>query len=466
MADFQLTPSVTVTESFSDNVDQNPDSTAESAFTTDVTTSLNLRWQSARVTAAADSASTFRYQTAGDDKGLQVLPTLSGLGTFEISRDLFFIDTNASVSQELINTRNNNTEANRNTVQDYSASPYLVGHFGGFADGELRYTLNQVLASNSDGTSTTPSGSDSSLSDAMTHTARARLSSGTDFTQLSWTINTEASKSDRTNDDNVTRHDSALNLEYAVARWLSILGSGGYQHFDDGDPTNDIDAPTWNAGVRLRPGPRTNIEATYGVRDDETSLAASLSYRLSARTTFTASYDERLQTGQDRIARDLSFVTVDPATGALIDSRTGLPFDPNTATTSLVNDTERTKTLRLALVGTRGRNSFQVEAVADMSKQQGGSPTNRDDKGYEISGSWQRRLSTQSDFQLFSSYQRDEFDPEGRTDNEYQVGGVFNYVVYTNVDAFASYTFTTQTSTSPTEEFTENLVTVGLHMSF
>ncbi|RMD62718.1 MAG: TIGR03016 family PEP-CTERM system-associated outer membrane protein [Alphaproteobacteria bacterium] len=464
----RITPSLAVSGSVSDNVDQAPDGQEDAAFLSDVTPGVDVRWQSARITAALDAQATVRHQTGGDDKGFRLLPEVSGFATGEISQELLFVDVAASISREIIDTRNNSAESNRDTVQNYRVSPYLVGHLGDFADTELRYSLSQVI-SGSDRNDTPSSGisdNNDSLSDSTTHEVSLEVTGGTSFARLGWSLSASASESDRSDANDVSRRDVALEIEYALMRSFSLIGSAGFQHFDDGNPANDIDSPTWEGGFRWRPGPRTDLRATYGKRDDEQSLDATLSYRFSPLTRLTASYSERIETGQEQLLSDLQFIVTDPNTGQLIDSRTGLPFDPNTSATSLQDETQRVKTFRLALTGTRGRNTFQIEGSVEMSDELGNDLVAREENAYRIEGNWQRKLNPRTELGLNTSFERSTFDPEDRTDTQYELGGSLNYAVYTNISTFAAYTFTRQTSDVDSQEFTENLITVGLRMTF
>ena len=127
-------------------------------------------------------------------------------------------------------------------MQVYRLSPVLRNRFGGFAVSELRYSLGQMLV-NSD-----------NVSDATAHVGQASLASGTDFDRLRWLLNGRISETIRSGDSNVSRDDIDLETEYAIARWLSAIASGGYQTFDDGDPDTKFDSPTYRGGFRWRPG--------------------------------------------------------------------------------------------------------------------------------------------------------------------------------------------------------------------
>src|SRR3546814_12693908 len=69
------------------------------------------------------------------------------------------------------------------------------------------------------------------------------------------------------------------------------------------------------------------LEASYGRRQDDENLDASLYYRLGPKTTLTASYREALETSQQRAISNLGNLIIDPDTGELIDEDTSQPFD-------------------------------------------------------------------------------------------------------------------------------------------
>src|SRR3546814_5362030 len=79
------------------------------------------------------------------------------------------------------------------------------------------------------------------------------------------------------------------------------------------------------AGLRLKPGPRLTMEATYGQRFEEQNIGAKVDYQITSRTTFNASYSQEPTTQQQLLLNDLSFIGLDE-NGNLIDTSTGLPL--------------------------------------------------------------------------------------------------------------------------------------------
>ncbi len=451
--EFTINSGVTVSETYSDNIDLNPEGLEDDALVTEVTPRIEIRSTGPRFNGALDASTVLAYQTDGDDQGLNARPTITGFGTFEISKNLFFFDTSASVSQELLDTSEADTDANRTTTASYLLSPYLVNRFGGFAESETRYTFSQVYADDD---------ADQEFSDDTTHAGRFTLSSGRDFSRLRWRFLALASYTDRSDDSDIDRINVDQEFEYGVTRTFSVIGAGGYENFDDGDPENDIDGPTWRAGFRLR-SPRGDLEATYGRRDDDESLAADLRYRVGAWTTLNAGYAETLETGQERVVRNLALVAEDPDTGILIDTRTGLPFEVNPNTTSLTNQTTRTKRFTAGLTFNREQNTIGISGSIEDQQDQS---SNDDEDHKVIAAFWQRRLNRRTTARLSGSYEDSSFDDEDRDDDEYIASALLSHDIRTNVAIFGTYTYRYKDSTDPAEEYEENRVTVGLSISF
>jgi uncharacterized protein (PEP-CTERM system associated) len=408
------------------------------------------------VTATYDAFPVLRHQTAGEDEGLSVAGGLAGRSTVEVAEDLFFVDSQSSISQQVLSSRAAGSTANEETVQVHRISPYLRSRFGGFADGEARYRLSQVSISGQE-----EAGADAT-SDSTTHSLSLSLDSGKEFSRLRWSLNAFASEESRSDDDDVSRRETNFRVEYAFDRSIAAIASAGYQSFDDGDPANEIEEPTWRVGFRWRPGPRTELEATYGERDDDQSANVRFRYKIGPRTSITASYAEVLEKSQERLVRNVSFIELDPETDQFIDPQTGLPFDPNQSPFDIDDETTRIKTFRLGLNGTRGRNTFGFNTVIQAEETE---PGGEQEDIINFGARFSRRLNPHLTGNLFAGYERSEFD-DGQKDDEYTVTGGLNYELYANVRAALRYEFRLQDSTVEASEFTENRVTVSLRITF
>ena len=451
-----IVPSLELREIFSDNIDQAPDGLDESALTTEIVPGFTLRSESARATAALDVFPIIRHQTAGEDEGFTLAGDLAGLGTLEVEEDLFFVDAQASISQQVLNNKSSGATSDENPVGVFVVSPYLQNRFGGFAVGEARYRLSQVLIGDQD------DAGPATVSDSTNNEVKLSLVSGADFSRLKWAVNALASYENRSEDDDVERWETGLEAEYAINRSISVLAAAGYQFFDDGEAANDVDDPTWQLGFRWRPGPRTDLRVTYGQLDAERGPRMEFSYKISSRTRITASYSEILEKSQERLVRNVSFIDLDSETDQFLDPQTGLPFESNQSPFDIDNQTSRIKAFRFGLIGARGRNTFSLNGTVQNETTE---PGGLEEDVIGLMGRFARRITPHLTLDLFAGYQQTEFD-DGQEDDEYRVNTGLSYRLYENLRAGVRYGFSLQNSNVDASEFTENRVTVSLQMTF
>jgi uncharacterized protein (PEP-CTERM system associated) len=420
-----IAPSLELRQIYSDNVDQEPDGLDESSLITEIVPGFTLRSESARATAALDVFPIIRYQTAGEDEGFTLAGGLAGLGTVEVEEDLFFIDAEASISQQVLSNKSGSSTADENPVGVFLVSPYLQNRFGGFAVGEARYRLSQVLIGDQE------DAGPFTVSDSTNHSVNLSLDSGADFSRLKWEVTARASYEDRSDDDDVERWETGLLTEYAINRSISVLAGAGYQFFDDGEPANDIDDPAWQIGFHWRPGPRTDLRVTYGQLDAERGPTVDFSYKISSRTSITASYSEILENSQERLARNTSFIDLDSETDQFLDPQTGLPFESNQSPFDINNQTSRIKAFRLGLNGARGRNTFSLNGTVQNETIE---PGGLEEDVIGLMGRFARRITPHLTLDLFAGYEQTEFD-DGQEDDEYSVNTSLSYRLYENVQA-------------------------------
>lgn len=460
--DLEITFSAGVTETFTDNVDLDADGQEQSAILSDFVGNFTVRNTSARVNGGYDGTATLRHQTAGDEKGVSLLPSLRGFGNIEAIEDLFFVDTSSSVSREILSTSDADTEANRETVQSHSFSPYIVNRFDDFASSELRYTYDQTSVSNGGN-----GGGNNDASDTSTHTASWALNSGSDFNRFRWSLNASASESEQSDGNDVSRQTVTFAPEYAVVRGFSVLGSIGHESFEEEqNADDDFSGVTWRAGFRWMPSRRTELSATYGRSDNDNNVEAQFNHSVTARTRISASYNEVLETASERLANNLGSISIDPDTGEIINTNTGLPFDGNVGPTSLVDTATRTKTFQANVSTTRGRDTFNFGTTFRKQKSDNAGATPDGETGLVFTGAWSRRLNPQTNFQLNGSIDNTELDQNSQEDTVYVVGTGLDQNVYSNVNAFVNYTYRMRESTDPNQEYTENNISIGARATF
>jgi uncharacterized protein (PEP-CTERM system associated) len=445
----QLRPWLLIEQEFSDNVDLDPGEDRRSALVTHVAPGVSFRGNTSRFQGGFDGAVRTRYTTAGDDEGFRVDPTFTGEGEVQLVPGYLSLEGQASVSQQVLNNAAAQTAANQETVQVYRVSPVLRHWLGGFAVGELRYTLGQFLVDSDEASNTTA------------HTGQATLASGHDFDRVRWALNNRVSKAIRSGSSNIEQADSLLEAEYGLTRWLSAIVAGGYQRFDAGEAGTDFDSPVYFGGFRWRPGRRTEVALTYGKRDDRFSPAAELRYRITENSRLVASYGEGLSTAQQRLSTNLSSIGIDRDTDQFIDERAGTPFDPRADPFNIDDEIVYIKAARVALGFARGRHAFGVQGYFGREETV---DTGEEEEIYRADATWSRRLSRRLSFTLSGGFELTRF-ATGRDDDEYLVQPGLRYQLSPETALFADYQHRWQNSNDENAEYTENRVAVGVRLS-
>ena len=447
---------VSASETISDNIDQDPDGEREVGFITRAGPGVTVSGNTARVVASLTADLVGVVQNGGDDEGLTLDPTIAGASTTELSPDLLFFDLSASVSRQLLDTRESSSgsgasTSNRDTVAVLTASPYLIHRLGDIANVEWRYRVSPVLVDSDDN------------SDVLSQEGSLTLDSGTEFRRFSWDWFNRVGQEIRQDEDNIVSASTDFGVSVPVGDGFALLGNFGYE-FRDGDEDEDdnFDGITWRAGFSWQPNRDFSLQATYGRTDDDENLNASLSYQVSAKTSINANYTETLESSQQTAISNLAGATIDPDTGEVIDGDTGLGFDGDSDPSNFDDETKRTRTFRLFANHVTGLNTFGLSGTAGSSR--GGS--DGDEDFYNTRASWGRTLTDDLSLNSGAGYERSEFDEDNRTEDTYRANLGLSYSVTSNAQASLNYDFELRDSTESDDSFFENAVTLGIVVSF
>jgi uncharacterized protein (PEP-CTERM system associated) len=448
-AEWKITPTLDLKETYTDNVRLAAPGLEKSDFITQVNPGISLTGTGPRLKLNANYVmQNLVYAEESSPNTMNHM--LNANANAELVDNLFFLDGRAAISQQNISllgpqsTDNVNITGNRTEVQTYSVSPYLRHRLSNYASTEIRYTHNEV--------STGGSGMSNSQADRI----QLSLNSGSAFKTLGWGLNYHNEKTSYGNTAStniIPALDSEVlsgNLSYSVTPKFRLTATGGYEKNNYISTGPKPDGSFWSAGFSWAPSAMTSIDASAGRRffGDTYSLAASHRTRL---TNWSVSYSEDITSTRNQFLipatistaslLDPLFAATNPAWAAadpvlrqqLIDNelrRLGLPTTQAESINYLTNRLFLQKRLQASVAVMGAKNTlvlslFHVTRDAQTSQTLdspllGNSTLALNDNTKQVGGNafWSLRIGPRTSANLNIGYIRNSFPSLDRTDND------------------------------------------------
>lgn len=483
--EWTITPRLSLGETYSDNINlRNEDK--EGDLITEITPGINISGRGARLEAELD------YQMQGllflSNSGAgNIFQQLNANATAEITDNFFFVDARSRMGQSIVDadgtiSRSNfNTAGNQTNFYAYGVSPYIRPHFGGYADGTFRYSLDHVRY-------------DDSVSNSLENRFDANLVSGRKFGPLSWSADYVYDDINRSDASDALYHNADADARYFISSQFSLVAQAGWA--DNDYQTNDEieNGSYWGVGgfwqpsryyslqaltgrnldtvtVGIYPGRRTSLEVTY--RDRKVGLNpgeawfGSFRHR-TRRTTWRASYTEDTVTQQQTQLEEggFTFGAVDPLTGDT--NSNPQPGDlvvlvPTGPITSLTNEVEERKRAS-GSVGVRAGKTSLLFTVFSVNRRFLTSLTEEDTNGY--SASIDRRVAPRTNAILSGSWQHIESDRGNGDSDFWYIDALLRRQISPKLEAIAGYSFTRQDSERVRNSYDENRIEVRITAFF
>jgi uncharacterized protein (PEP-CTERM system associated) len=291
-ADWKFTPSIGLTETWTDNVNLQSDALARGQFVTESTPGFTLATNGPRLKLAASSTwHFFAYR----DKDIQDIHDSQRQYQLDarakVVDDLLFLDAAASGGPQGISAfgpqpggDNLYALGNRTEVNTWRISPYLRQRFGSTADLTLRYTRDGV-----------DTGVRNLFGSSVGSTVNLDLASGKAWHTLGWGLTYSRQDLDNKLAGPSSSQNAAANLRYRLTSNFSATASGGYDKYDYKALGGVTAGRSWSAGGVWTPSRRTTVQASVGRRyfGKTGSLLASVRSR---RSVWTVSYSDDVTT--------------------------------------------------------------------------------------------------------------------------------------------------------------------------
>ncbi|WP_404379894.1 TIGR03016 family PEP-CTERM system-associated outer membrane protein [Caenispirillum salinarum] len=382
-------------------------------------------------------ASYDQYLSQSDRSGYR--QTLLASGNHEVIEEHLFFDASASMSTRFAGLgAASATEragvGNQTQAISWSLGPTWRQRVGGsFANLSASYKLAGTAffaASSGDvGESDRPD-------NGIIHNAAVALNSGSDFTRLRWSLGGSWQTQTGSGDDGDSGTRSVVaSTEYRIDRRFGLLGSVGYDDVQLTDQAEgvisetDLSGVSWTVGLRFNPSPRTDMRAEYGQRYGDPYYSGTVNWRVTARTSVSASYQTDVQTLQEALLTGITPECLSAGLSAvggedvpitvecLLDLfNTGVlgPEGVNpSAPFTLVDGTARTQTFRAGINTRRERTNYSLNGTVTQREF---TINGAEDTTYSVTGTASRRLDEQTTGSVSISYTASDNTVTGNED--------------------------------------------------
>ncbi len=354
--DWKVTPSFTLSESYSDNINLATAGNVKGAFVTEISPGISIRKNTARNSLNLDYRMQNLYN-AGASEEFDIFHQLQFNSNSEIIRNALFVDLRGSISQQ--NSTNSSTandnlsgSRNRSEVITYGISPYWTPHVKGYLDGEVRFNYEHVSIDNS------------LASNTDNFDYLVRLNSGRRFSRVTWFIDHATRDQRRTNDDDVKFQESLVEIRGSYNRHFNVFSRFGYSDNSFQATTNNSkNGFFYSFGGQWKPTDHYSLEAAWGnnsfvtlditpirhlhlmatYRDKKigtntgSTWEASIDYR-TKRSIWAASYIEDTTTTQTALSELQGFTLLDDFGNPIINPISQQPAQSDLSLPTLVNE--------------------------------------------------------------------------------------------------------------------------------
>lgn len=463
-ADWQITPRLSVSETYSDNIRLAPKGQEQQSFVTDISPGLSVKGTGARFKLSLDyTMQNLFYQ--GDVSSNNTNHALAATANAELIEQAVYLDSRATISNQNISIAgpqafdNINDTQNRTEVKTFSLSPYWLHSFGSFGSSEVRYTYDVV-----DYDSNT-------LARSTGNKLKLQFNSGPQFNNLQWGLNYTAEKisyADSQPASAVADTDSQIftvNARYRLDSKFSLVGYGGYENFNFPVAGNDPSGASWRVGGAWSPTSRTSLEATAGRRFFGSTYALNFRHR-TRRTTWSLSYSEDVTSARTQAL--VAFGALPVFNLLICDPRIDPTCQPVgiivLSSPQLVNETFVTKRWEGNIAVNTGKSVVTLTSFNDTRTSQLNSIN--DYRQYGLGATWNYRLAPRTSSDVTTLWTRSTLVNGGREDDLWNIRLGLNHQFRPKLFGSLNFRHTVRSTNEVIGDYRENAVSATVNMTF
>jgi uncharacterized protein (PEP-CTERM system associated) len=212
----------------------------------------------------------------------------------------------------------------------FSAGPDITFALGNFARSQTDATYSAAYFTDPNGAA--PGSLIPGVPGPQNTTMRTfsqRLTSGPDFSRLSWSLVGVFSEMDRP--QGVFSEKAGVgSFQYAITREIALLATGGYDAISNTTPlTKDISGPVAMGGFALTLGDDFSLSAQAGQKYNDLSVIGNLLWNIGPTTAITGSLTDSVTTPEGQLLNNLTSLTA--SLNGTLASRSGIYANGSTS---------------------------------------------------------------------------------------------------------------------------------------
>ena len=405
--EWRVTPRVSASETYSDNIALAPAGSEQHDFLTTASPGIAVRGSGGRINLnlAYDMQLTdYARNTAASTRSHR----LQAGARADVIDQILSINFASSAGQQ--NTSNvgvlaqDASTAGGNTTQffTYSVAPVGRHRLGSYADVVVNTNYSQVFNEGSVG------------SDSLSN--RVTISSGRKFQRLGWSAAYRGNRISNSTGSTSEFRSGNATLSYRINRKWSVNGSTGAEFNDIQTSRSTADSITWAFGGSWTPTSRTSLQANYNHRFFGNAASFNLQHR-ARRMVFGASFSESATTSSTLQFERVLVPFVDEFGNEIIDPGSGTPILIAIDTPTITDEVIILRRFQgsLAWRGQRSTASMQVSNQLRNFEVSGD-----EESVFSVSARLSRTLSRGTSASLGANWQTSEF-PGARSNSRWSV---------------------------------------------
>jgi len=449
-AAWTLTKGATFGTTYTDNA-RLEDSGKESDFIATINPHVALKGSGAR--ANVDFVGSFQIDSRSEGSN-SLNPRLRFDSDAELIRNLFFVDANATATQNAIDpyARGGNDTLSRTdnvtTSYSYNISPYLIGRLKRYANIEARYTFDRVIHDSGQ------------ANNSNSQSALLSINSGRRFSKMSWGIVGNYRETDYKDRPNSQLASTDLSLGYRFNSVWTARASVGKEWNSFASTRSDDDGKRLDFRVKWTPSPRTTLDIGFGDRFFGSTPSLDFSHRRK-RSAIKVSYSRDITDSRTLVARQ-DVYPINDLIGFVIDPITGKPniVPRNLATLDDSTFVDERLNASFEVKGKRTTVTFK----GDHSKQIY-QDSQRDSKLYGFGISLNRKLSGKTDSNIGVNWRAEDRGDGDEADTLALTAGL-SHTLGSRSSISVNYSYTERDSDRIDDDYEENRVAVSLDFRF